>query len=128
MSTDPILTRADYMAALVTHSEYYAQFVTEATRRHVTQRFSADELTEALTKDKHLNSIALQHWDRLTWHPVDPTQRWSAGFNDRFYSSIPYDEQVVKRVGEISSRAVLVCIAKEAARQIVDRHTQNQKI
>lgn len=141
----PIITRSEYLKAgdelfaqstphqsdafraakRKAHETYFRQFVTEQTLRHVEQRFDVETLAEALAKDVNLNSIALEQWDRLAWIPTEkatPAQRsYTGGVSGPFYSTIPMDDDAARLAGESVTRATLVCIAKETARQLVQR-------
>ena len=92
-------TRNDYLDGKCTHREYYAQFVTEEVRQRVTQRIGKSRIVAS--EDEHFNDISLVHWDR-----VGP-----------FWSAI---HERVKEAGDYMTMAGIVCIAKEAARQIVE--------
>lgn len=108
-----VITRTDYMSdSTVTHDDYYGQFVTEHTLSYVGGAFGAERLRAALDQDRHLNSIALKHWDTLTTHPVG---------RDGFRSRMPFNRLLIVATGETVTRAVLVCIAKRAARMLVER-------
>lgn len=90
-------TRKDYMEHRCTHREYYAQFVTEATRRRVIQAFGVDRLRAS--EDPHLNDIPLARWDRV---------------------DVPAPPISLEDCGDWLSPAGAVCILKEAARQIIE--------
>jgi len=89
-------TRQDYLNQKCTHSEYYAQFVTESTKRILLSRISKKELVEALREDPNLNSIKLTIWDGIGL---------SVTVN-------------MKEYGDTLTKSGRVCILKEAARQI----------
>ena len=56
-------TRKDYNDNKCTHREYYAQFVSEETKKIVLRYIGLDRLKAS--KDQHLNDIALGSWDTL---------------------------------------------------------------
>ena len=132
-----IITRADYLkrstaarlhpspsSSMTEHQRYFAQFVTDKTIAHVRQSFDADQLIKAFNADPHLNTIPLDRWDAATWHNVNGSghrSRETAAGNagGPFYSHLPFDRDAIAAAGETVTRAVLVCIAKEAARQLV---------
>ncbi len=101
-----LITRSQYMntlprygteASLAHHRAYYAQFVTDATKRVV-----LDYIGEArikASKDRHFNDIPLVEWDCVARGGMPR----AVGFKD---------------VGDWPSLAGEVCIAKEAAAQI----------
>lgn len=128
MST--LITRQQYMRTPRVemprmHRDYYAQFVIDDTRAHIMRHFSVDELRRALERDEHLNSIPLDVWDGITWTPAEGprfsrrTARGNAG--GRFYARLPFNRSLSEPTGEgPATRAFLVCVAKEAARQLVE--------
>ena len=90
-----IYTRKDYMTNKCTHAEYYGQLVTQGMKEHV-----ARAIPQALAKstDPHFNDISLTTWDRLGM---------VYSLRDEF-----------KALGDIKSDAGMVCVLKEAARQV----------
>ena len=101
-------TRAEYMAGNCMHDEFYAQFVTpsifELVKSHI------GEVKIKKSQDPNFNDIPLAHWDTL-------------------YSRILFclDRKKFKRLSSPDAPAGVmdwslsdsICIAKEAARQIV---------
>ena len=104
-----MITRKEYMnprqgddkARYIAHREYYAQFVGHGTRALVQHRIGLARLKES--KDLALNDIPLSEWDSIGFSISGPT------LNSRMIEH-----------GDCVSMAGLVCIAKEAARQIID--------
>ena len=96
-----MFTRHDYLNHKCTHRQFYAQFVNESVK-HTVNGFFPNPLSinEALVKDEHLNTIPLKKWDVIGASIELPIK-----FSD---------------VGDQRSLAGLVCIAKEAARQLVE--------
>ena len=90
-----IYTRKDYMSHKCTHAEYYGQLVTQGMKEHV-----ARAIPQALAKstDPHFNDISLTTWDRLGM---------MYGLRSEF-----------KELGDFRSKAGIVCVLKEAARQV----------
>ena len=88
-------TRKDYMSDKCTHVEYYGQLVTQGMKEHV-----ARAIPQALAKstDPHFNDISLSTWDRLGM---------AYGLRYEF-----------EELGDIRSKAGMVCVLKEAARQV----------
>lgn len=100
-------TRTEYMKDSQTdgpaaHRRYFCQFVTDRTKDRVMQSIGLDRLMSST--DPHLNDIPLPLWDRLTPHLPG-----SAGF---------------AKAGDYYTLANGVCLAKEAARQIIEAQTQ----
>ncbi len=96
-------TRAEYMKDCQTdgpaaHRRYYGQFVTDGTKYRVLQSIGLDRLMQPT--DPHLNDIPLTLWDRLT-----PKLPGSGEFS---------------KAGDYYTLANGVCLAKEAARQIIE--------
>ena len=90
-----IYTRKDYMTNRCTHAEYYGQLVTQAMKDHIVR-----SIPQALAKstDPVFNDIPLSTWDRL-------------GMAYSLRSEF-------KALGDIKSDAGMVCVLKEAARQV----------
>ena len=88
-------TRKDYMSDKCTHEEYYGQLVTQGMRDHIVRA-----IPQALAKstDPHLNDIPLSTWDRLGM---------VYGLRSEF-----------EELGDFRSKAGIVCVLKEAARQV----------
>ena len=115
-----IRTRAEYMRGEISFHDYYMQLVTEETLRQVERCFSVDQLSKALAKDVHLNSIAIEKWYRLTINELEHRGNPLAA-HGRFTSRIDLDDEVAAAAGETITRAVLVCIAKTAAKMLIAR-------
>lgn len=98
-------TRQDYLARKVSHEDYYAQFVTERTRKHVGLFFTPEFLRKSLEANKRLNDIPLSEWDHIA-------------------ESMPFDLKLFRQLDKGGlSKAALVCIVKEAARQVAEQPT-----
>ena len=94
--------RKDYMTNKCTHEEYYGQLVTQGMKEHVVRA-----IPQALAKstDPHLNDIPLSTWDRLGM---------VYSLRDEF-----------KALGDFKTSAGMVCVLKEAARQI-RKHSESR--
>jgi hypothetical protein len=104
--TEPkIYTRKQLLNKECTHRQYYAQFVNEGLKNLVNRWFSTEELTKAIKEDEHLNSIPLHRWDACS----DSVKNSGFGLSAQ-----------LKERGDGLSLAGLVCICKEAARQIIE--------
>lgn len=99
MKTTKTFTRTQYLNNECTHSEYYAQIVTNSTRDLVKRIFGIDTLISAYGTDQHFNSIPLYKWDRIAG---------SVGSNAS-----------MKELGDVLTLSGQICILKEAARQLV---------
>jgi hypothetical protein len=103
-------TRAEYMkdaqqegkGPSAAHRRYFGQFVTDGTKYRVLSVIGLDRLKAST--DPHLNDIPLALWDKLT-----PKLPGSAGFS---------------KAGDYYTLANSVCLAKEAARQIIEAQTK----
>lgn len=90
-------TRKQYLNKECTHSEYYQQFVTDYTKRLVSNSLGIERLKNAWNNgDEHFNSIPLGTWDNLTV----------------FFRC---DKQL-REHGDYATLAGKVCILKETAR------------
>lgn len=107
------ITRKQYMSSRGdNHNAYYDQFVTEYTIAQVEAWFGADRITEAYTLDPHMNNIPLKEWDARTTDELG---------DRRFRARLLFDRDKTTAAGETITRAVLICIAKAAGRQIATR-------
>ncbi len=116
-----MITRKDYMNnrtnenAAEKHREYYSQFVNEDVMARICAVIGLSLLLAST--DDHLNDIPMDKWDKLT------------GFEFRGSAMVkspkdisPIDYLLLKEAGESVSSATLVCIYKEAAKQIISSH------
>jgi len=104
-------TRKDYLDNKCTHREYYAQFVNDSVMARVGSKIGVDRILNST--DEHLNDIPVKDWDDLggfafrgnimTWRPSNIE---------------PIDITLLREAMDGVSPAGLVCIYKEAARQI----------
>lgn len=102
-----IITREEYVKAprinpedgMKLHRAYYGQFVNSHVIRTVVVAIGGDRLKQS--KDPHLNDIPLREWDLFGFRPP------------REYDSCP-------------SLSDSVCIAKEAARQWLERERNDE--
>jgi hypothetical protein len=100
MTETPLISRLDYMNKKATHEEYYAQFVTQGVLDRVKSAFSRRALEAG--KNEHFNNIPLEYWDRLM-------------------SVVPFEiAGKLKACGDYPTKAGIVCILKEAARQMLE--------
>lgn len=94
---------------------YYSQFVNVEIKKAVLSKFgSVKRLAECLQEDKHLNNLPLRMWDELIGYD-------SSNFNspgNPFYAIV--DRKLLKEAGEGWSASTGVCIAKTAARMLVE--------
>lgn len=111
-------THKDTLEKLCTHRQYYAQFVTEGVKRYVASAIGTERLLAS--KDEHLNDIPLHLWDRL-----EPAIRGMClsrmGDIEGHTSKDQYGRRMIGW-----SLCDSGCIAKEAARQIIEEETVKQ--
>lgn len=98
-------TRNNLLNGECTHREYYAQFVNEEVKELIINSIGLDNL------DRILDPGNLSVWDSLSMS----------------LRSIPFIFSVYKEVNDKLTLAGGVCIAKEAARQILETKTITPK-
>lgn len=120
-----VRTRDEYVRhRAVTHDEYYAQFVTDETLRHIGWAFDTETLRTALSEDEHLSSIPWRRWQLLAIRELDGRNFHRLDPSGPFTAAIPFDRSAATAAGETVTRSTLVCIAKRAAKMLVDRPTE----
>lgn len=97
-------TREEYLNGACTHREYYSQYVTGEQRTIVKYAIGIDRLKAS--KDEHLNDIPLTLWDRIAERGIGVL-------------GVP-----MKKNGDYLTLAGQVCILKEAARQLIEKHIE----
>lgn len=124
--TAEVFTRQQYLTAdgdrdeqFRAHRRFHAQLVTERTRRQVRDFFGIETLLRA-RGDRHLNSIPVRRWDALCF--TDPKAA-----SGPFRALIDYGRDALAATGDRMTRAGLVCVAKEAARQLIETEHERQE-
>ena len=98
-----MFTHKDYaLDGKCTHQQYYAQFVTGEIKMIVVLNFGLDTLKEAYQEDRTFNTIPLHRWDSLG-----------------IFLNVPIMHDKFKQHQDFISQASIVCVLKEAARQVV---------
>lgn len=92
-----MFTRTQYLDRECSHREYYAQFVTDRSKRIVQSCIGIEKLKNST--DEYFNDIPLKTWDVLP---------------------IAYNRQAMESCGDYLTLAGHVCIMKEAARQVLE--------
>ncbi len=100
-------TRKEYLNRNCTHREYYSQFVTDGIKQIVKMDLG-DKIIKS--EDEHFNDIPLKLWDNL----------------GSLLVSQPFIHRRMKERGDYLTKAGLVCILKESARQILEENTENE--
>jgi hypothetical protein len=112
-----MITHEQYMkrndSGFGSHRAYYSQFVNEQVKNEVL-RFIGKEALLTST-DEHLNDIPLRKWDALGGFAFKGSEMIR-----RPTSIEPVDINLLREAGEGVSAATMVCIYKEAARQIIE--------
>lgn len=107
------MTRQEYLNAYdgtdKAHRVYYGQFVNKTVKALVTNGIGLDALVAS--QDPHFNDIPLAVWDN-----VGIALQYRSGVRAQF-----------QRLGDFVTPSGLVCILKEAARQIVEDHNRPTK-
>jgi hypothetical protein len=83
------------------HRAYYAQFVTDHHRATVARFIGLTKLVES--KDPHFNDIPLRKWDAIEGLILTPST-----------------SAHLRKAGDFPTSGGSVCIAKEAARQLLE--------
>jgi len=120
-----IFARVQYIRDhTISHEAYYTQFVTAETVLFVQNRLGVERLREALAEDEHLNAIPIKEWEALAIREIsEPQFKTIAAAPNPFRARIPFDRVAAQQAGELVSRSTLVCIAKRAARMLVEQHS-----
>lgn len=95
------------------HHTYWSQFVTEGVKELVLQQIPKEELMASV--DPHFNDIPLERWDRMhAWVPQHVQQAISESNASMYPPGTPGGY----------SLSDMVCLLKEAARQIVESEAE----
>jgi hypothetical protein len=95
-------TRQQYIKGECNHRAYYGQFVNKTVTMMVERRFTTERLLRC-SDQEYFNTIPLHNWDQLVPAVNAATSR-----------------TLLKAAEEGWSLSTGICIAKEAARQIVE--------
>lgn len=132
-----MITRKDYMANIKDsgmHRKYYAQFVNKEIENLILKHIGMDRLLASTSKN--FNDIYIGDWDMMIVTLKDKrtgrvvTDQYMHGnfvgsFNTHIHNfnfDTSYINTALKRCGDIPSINSYVCIFKECARQMVERH------
>lgn len=121
-----MIKRKDYLDGKYTHREYYDQFVNNEVVGRVLQHFGIDRLLAST--DEHLNDIPIREWDRLAgfvWQRHGG-QEIAVVKPRTNLDVLPIDYELLKAAGDGISNSTLVCIYKEAAKQIKEEYEANE--
>lgn len=103
------ITRSEYMEnSKELHHVYYLQFVTENTKRFILNSLTIDKIKNALDNgDEHLNKI------RIPYNHMGKGGGW-------WWDDAPINMDLIKELGEGNSPGTHTCVAKAAAKMLVD--------
>lgn len=111
-----MITRQDYMKDPSNlHRSYYGQFVNDEVKNKVLEMFPLDRLLKS--EDKHLNDLPLTKWDLLGGFIFSKT---TGEMLQKPNDIRPIEYNLLKEANEGVSSSTMVCIYKEAARQIIE--------
>lgn len=114
-----MITRQDYMKdSSNLHRKYWAQFVNDNVKRYLLSSISKEELLKST--DPHLNDIKLARWDALGGFAFSNTTGAILRKPQTTADIEPIEYKLLKEAGEGLSSSAIVCIYKEAARQIIE--------
>lgn len=102
---EKIITRKEYMDGKATHHDYYAQYVNNGIKETVKHSVTLEKLLAS--ENKHLNDIPLAIWDGIATYQINTSSRI---------------HQIAKQAGESVTLAFGVCVAKAAARIIINEN------
>lgn len=111
-----VITRKQMMNKEATHDEYMRQFVTPETIAFIERNIGRDKIIAST--DPSFNDIPLAAWDKVCFHAKWPHE----GF--RYNLPVP-TRPLWTATGESLTRAVLVSIAKTAAKIIKERESND---
>jgi hypothetical protein len=107
-----VIKRSEYIEGDVTHEEYYGQFVNDLVVNTVHAYIGEEKLLAS--KDPHLNDIPLEDWDML---PIVWDYKFLAETGETYR---PQETHLgTQYFGPC--KAFKVCVAKEAARRIIQQ-------
>ena len=115
-----MIIRADYMNGLASHREFFSQFVNAGVKAKVLECIGSEALLKST--DEHLNDIPMKKWDSMAgfvW-AIRGGQQVAIVKPQTSQDVEPIDAGLLRDTGEGVSYAGLVCIYKEAARQLIE--------
>ena len=90
------------------HHDFYAQFVTDSTKRFVLGSLTVEQIKKAIESgDEHLNKIKI------------PFNNMGSGGN-WWWDGAPVNEALVRELGENMSPSTHTCVGKAAARILIE--------
>lgn len=119
-------TRKDYLDGKISHREYYAQFVNEDVKARVSGVIGLTALLKST--NEHLNDIPMKKWDLLAGWVWGLLGKQGAIVQPETSTGLlPVDYKLLKEAGEGASNATMVCIYKEAGKQMIEEHKNSVK-
>lgn len=101
-----LYTREQYMNGVISHHDYYLQFVTESTKCFVLGDLTVEKIKKALDDgDEHLNKI------KIPFNNMGSGGSW-------WWDHAPVNTKLLKEAGDSSSPSTHTCIGKACAKQL----------
>ena len=103
------ITRKEYMEdSSAKHHDFYAQFVTESTKRFVLGSLTIEQIQKAIESgDEHLNKI------KIPFNNMGRGGNW-------WWDDAPVNEALARELGENMSPSTHTCVGKAAARILIE--------
>lgn len=120
-----MITREDYMKdSSNLHRAFYAQFVNDGVKQRILNKWTVKQLKKAHQEDEHFNNLPMKVWDLMggfVWRVIRGEQ--IATMQPRTAADIlPVNATLLKEAGEGVSNSTMVCVYKEAAREIIEEN------
>lgn len=103
-----MITRQQYMSGEFTHHDYYAQFITEGTKKYVLATFGMDKLLAS--NDEHLNDLC---------------KHSNGGRGNWLWDFAPINRDLLLKSGGSYSYASITCVAKACAKNLIEESKKN---
>lgn len=116
------------------HRKYYAQFVNEEVKNRVLSFFDRETLLRSYAKDEHFNHklTPMDIWDLMggfVWKirgTFENAEQICVMKPETSEDIKPVDYKLLEATGEGLNNAVMVCIYKEAAKEIIEETEVNK--
>lgn len=94
----------------ISRHDYFAQFITEATKRFVLRSLNVEDIREAINSgDEHLNRI------EIPFNNMSQRGGW-------WWDNSPINTELARELGETLSPSTFTCVGKAAARILASEH------
>lgn len=118
-----MITRQDYLKdSSNLHRQYFGQFVNENVKKHLLNTFDLETLKKSQAKDEFFNTklTPLEKWDLLGGFKFSKTTGEILMKPQSNLDILPLDYNLIREAGDGISSSLVVCVYKEAARQIIE--------